>query len=184
MPKLKLTENLKDLEGIKKLQTENLKSTMTEEEQAQNGFVTAEYTLALLDKMHNLAPSVIALAEDSVVGYALVTDPAIYGEHPLLDDLIHFIEKKSYQGLVLNRKDYVLVGQLCVSKDFRGQKLAEKMYQFFKNTYKNKYKYLITDVDTKNLRSLKAHENTGFDVIDTLFYGGSSWHVVLWNWNK
>jgi L-amino acid N-acyltransferase YncA len=34
-----------------------------------------------------------------------------------------------------------------------------------------------------NPRSLKAHQKKGFQVIDSLSYGGIGWDIVLWDWN-
>ena len=46
------------------------------------------------------------------------------------------------------------------------------------------FDFCITDVAQANARSLKAHKNTGYQVIDTLSYGGIAWDIVLWDWRK
>ena len=173
-----------DLIGIQYLQKANLKRIIGEEEAAKEGFVTAEYSLDLLKAMHELGASVIAKDGDKVVGYALVTTKEIYGQHDLLDDLFNVLNKLNFDGKELKESPYVLVGQLCVGKGYRGIGLVQKMYNFFKESYANKYDYLITDVADNNPRSLKAHIKSGFQVIHSIDYGGVKWDIVLWDWNK
>jgi len=76
------------------------------------------------------------------------------------------------------------VGQLCVAKSHRGLGLVQLLYQYYKDKYATKYTYLITDVDERNRRSIKAHTKSGFEIIDTIHYGESNWHVILWDWNQ
>lgn len=77
-----------------------------------------------------------------------------------------------------------MVGQLCVAKNYRGIGLAQQMYQQFKNALAEEFDYCITDVASNNQRSLKAHIKTGFEIIDSVNYGGIGWDIVLWDWTK
>jgi ribosomal protein S18 acetylase RimI-like enzyme len=81
-------------------------------------------------------------------------------------------------------ENYAIVAQLCVSKEYRGQDLVQKLYGGFRDHYANQYTYCITDVAQANQRSLKAHQKRGFQVIDTLDYGGIGWNIVLWDWQN
>ena len=78
----------------------------------------------------------------------------------------------------------MVVGQLCVAKPYRGLGLVQKLYGHFRDCYADQFEYLITDVAQANTRSLKAHLKTGFQIIDTLTYGGIGWDIVLWDWRK
>jgi hypothetical protein len=183
MMTIKRVSEYPELEGIKKLQQDNLKINLTDQEAASEGFVTAEYTLDFLKKMHSESPSVIAKDGDRIAGYALVAVKAIRHEHELLGDLFNTIDKIIYGDQLLKDSRYVVVGQLCVSREYRGLGLVPQMYQYFKNSLCPQFDYCITDVAQDNPRSLKAHLKTGFRVIDTLRYGGLGWDIVLWDWN-
>ncbi len=183
MVSIKLVSDSIELEGIKKLQHQNLKNILSDSEIASQGFVTAEYSLEFLDKMHLAAPSVLAKDQDEVVGYALVSIHSIRAYHDLLADLFNCIDRSEYQGEKLAATKYVVVGQLCVAKEYRGMGIVDQMYQYFKKQYSKEFQYCITDIAQDNPRSLKAHLKTGFQVIDTLTYGGVSWDIVLWDWN-
>jgi hypothetical protein len=171
-----------ELEEIKKLQQDNLKKNLGDQEAETEGFVTAEYTMEFLEKMHGENPSVIAKDGDLVAGYALVAVKAIRHEHELLEDLFDSIDKIRYHNCLLKDAKYLVVGQLCVSKNYRGLGLVSQIYQFFKKSLSPDFDYCITDVAKDNPRSLKAHLKSGFQIIDTLQYGGSGWDIVLWDW--
>jgi ribosomal protein S18 acetylase RimI-like enzyme len=170
--------------GIRDLQNRNLKQNLAKEEVEHEGFVTAEYSIPLLKIMNEEEPSVIAKEGDKVIGYALVVTKAIYGRHVLLDNLVNVVNRQTYTGISLEDENYAISGQLCVAKSHRGQGIVDRMYQFFRQQLSGRYKYLVTDVDDQNPRSLKAHIKSGFEKIGTLEYGGSRWHILLWDWNK
>ncbi len=173
-----------ELEGIQHLQCKNLKHRISKEEADAQGFVTAEYSLDFFKMMHESNPAIIAKDGNEVVGYALVAVKSTRHHHELLAGLFDAIDKLSYQGFLLATSKYVVVGQLCVAKEQRGQGLVQKMYNHFKESLCNEFDYCITDVAQGNPRSLKAHKSTGFQVIDTLIYGGEGWDIVLWDWTS
>ncbi|MEY3245558.1 MAG: hypothetical protein RL253_715, partial [Bacteroidota bacterium] len=137
-----------------------------------------------LQAMHNASPSIIAKDGDDVVGYALVATKEVRNGHDLMADLFNVIDTKYYKGKCLKEVNYVVVGQLCVAKDYRGQGLVKRMYDYYQDCYAAAYEYLITDVAQANTRSLNAHKKSGFIVIDTLVYAGIDWDIVLWDWKK
>ena len=134
--------------------------------------------------MNTASPSVIAKDGDKVVGYAMVAVKSIYGGHPLLDSLFDSIDALNYNDTPLKDVNYILVGQLCVGKAYRGTGLVQKMYNYYQQSLSKSYQYLITDVAQENPRSIKAHLKTGFEIIHTIEYGGIGWDIVLWDWRK
>jgi ribosomal protein S18 acetylase RimI-like enzyme len=173
-----------ELEGIKKLQEENLMKNLSDREAEKEGFVTAEYTMEFLEKMHDECPSVIAKDGDLVIGYVLAAVKAIRHQHELLEDLFDSIDKIHYRNKPLKDANYVVVGQLCVSKNYRGIGLVQQLYQNYKNYLSPAFDFCLTDVAKNNPRSLKAHLKSGFIVIAELQYNGSGWDIVLWNWKS
>ena len=174
--------NIAQLDAIAALQHANLRKNISAEEAAGQGFLTAEYSLELLHKMHEVEPAVIATEGKEIAGYALVATKAIRHDHPLLADLFDAIDRLYFNDTALVNANYVVVGQLCVGKAFRGQGLVKKIYNHFRDSLAGRYVYCITDVATTNLRSLKAHKQAGFQVINHTEYAGVGWEVVLWDW--
>ena len=180
--KIKLVSEFTELEGIKSLQEENLSSNISNEEAASQGFLMASYTLDFLKLMHEASPSIIAVDGEKVVGYALVTTKEMGQHHDLLADLINTIDTLNYHDRPLKNLNYIVVGQLCVAKSHRGIGLVQQLYTYFKDQLSSQFEYCITDIAKANSRSLKAHQKTGFIIIDTLSYGGIGWDIVLWDW--
>jgi predicted acetyltransferase len=180
--KIKLVTEFSELKGIKTLQDENLKRNLSDLEAEIQGFVTAEYSVEFLQSLHKESPSVIAKDEGLVVGYALVATKSIRHQHELLSDLFNNIDKIVYNNQSLKNANYVVVGQLCVAKNYRGRGLVQQMYQHFKISLSGKFDYCLTDIAENNPRSLKVHLKTGFQVVDKLHYGGIDWDIVLWDW--
>jgi hypothetical protein len=170
------------LEGIKALQTANLKRNLTAAEIAAQGFVSAEYTLEFLERMHAAGPSIIALDGDTVVGYALLADQSICADHDLLGDMCNVIDRTRYNGRVLKASRYVVMGQLCVARTHRRTGLVRRMYEHYRQRLAGQFDYLITDIARDNPGSLNAHLKSGFQVISTLRYAGVEWDLVLWDW--
>jgi ribosomal protein S18 acetylase RimI-like enzyme len=181
---IKRVTEFSELEGIRKLQEDNLKKNLADDEAETEGFVTAEYSIEFLETLHKASPSIIAKEAEQVVGFALVAPKSVRNQHELLSDLFNCIDKITYHGLLLKDARYVVVGQLCVGKNYRGLGLVQQMYRHFKNSLAGEYDYCITDVAENNPRSLKAHVKTGFQVIDSIPYGGLNWNIVLWDWNS
>jgi GNAT superfamily N-acetyltransferase len=181
---IKLVESEEELQGIRDLQEANLSTNLSREEAATEGFVTAAYTLDFLRTMHRAHPSVIAKDGDRVVGYALVATQAVRAQHKLLAGLFDEIDAIIYQGRPLSERNYVVVGQLCVGKGYRAMGLARAMYECYRDALRDTYDSCLTDVVQSNIRSLRAHEKTGFVVVGTLEYGGVGWDVVMWDWER
>lgn len=169
--------------GIRDLQALNLKQNITAQEAIEQGFLTAAYTIEYLQEMNTVFPSVIAKDGDKVIGYALVTTKDIRKGHDLIEGLFDAIDACEYNGKLLRDVNYVVVGQLCIAKEFRGQDLVQKLYGHFRDCLSSEFTYLVTDVAKANVRSLKAHKKRGFQVINELTYGGFGWDIVLWDWN-
>jgi ribosomal protein S18 acetylase RimI-like enzyme len=181
---IKRVTEFTELEGIRKLQEENLKRNLPDDEAETEGFVTAEYSIEFLETLHKAGPSIIAKEADLVVGYTLVATKSVGHQHELLSDLFNYIDKITNRGLMLKNAKYVVVGQLCVAKNYRGMGLVQQMYRHYKNSLAAEYDYCLTDVAENNPRSLKVHLKTGFQVIDNFHYSGSNWNIVLWDWKS
>ena len=184
MVSIKLAQEVSELEGILALQRRNLKRCLSESEADEQGFLIAEYNLAYLQQMQAQRPSVVAVDDGRVVGYALVVTQEVRTGLPFISDLFDEIDRISYRGALLAGTNYVVVGQLCVDKDYRGQGLVDRLYGCFRASLDDRYHCGVTDIARANRRSLKAHQKVGFEVIHAIEYEGLTWDVVLWDWSE
>src|SRR4030095_6909608 len=83
---------------ILQLQQANLVNVINEDQQTKHGFVFAEHTLALLQKMSTFLPQVVALSNDRVIGYNLALHVSMKHEIPKLVPMFHEFEQSEYKG--------------------------------------------------------------------------------------
>ena len=173
----------KDLEGITHLNQANLKRNLLDTEKIKSqGYVSWEYSLPLLQKMHLQHPSVIALTNERVVGYALIAIKQVRREHPEFNLVLHKLDHITYQQKPLSEYNYYAMGQVCIEETCRGQGIFDKLFQAHKQYMQKQYDFVVTTISPTNLRSIKAHERIGFTAIHEFEDHFGSWVVVLWDW--
>ena len=175
-----------DLEGILALQQRNLSRNVPPDVQREQGFVTLQYTLPQMQKMHELGPSVIAKDNGSVVGYAITAMPGIRPFIPELETLFEMLNTIQYEGKPLSHYSYYVVGQVCVADSYRGSGLFDQLYNHHRAVYSDQFRLFITDISARNTRSLRAHERVGFQPVHYFHEPGADeeWALVVWDWKK
>lgn len=178
-------QTIEELSGILKLQTTNLLTILTEEEKEKEGFLTVVHTLEDLIRLNEIEKHVIAKADNKIAAYVLAMTKASRDDIPDLIPMFAVFDQNNFKGKPISSYDYIVVGQVCVDKDFRGQGLFDQNYAFYKNTYQGKYELAVTEIATKNTRSLKAHQRVGFrEICRYTASNGVEWAVVVWDWNN
>ncbi|MCI0442899.1 GNAT family N-acetyltransferase [bacterium] len=168
-------------EQILKLQKENLFSALSAERQAQQGFVFAEHNMALLKRFATELPQVIALSNDQVVGYNLGMPVSMRNEIASLVPMFDEFDRCEYKGKPLASYRYMVGGQVCVHKDFRGHGLLSKLYHETKNRLPAGYQLCVTEVAARNTAGINAHQKMGFEVVRTYYDGKELWKIVVWD---
>jgi hypothetical protein len=169
-------------EQILRLQKQNLFSSISEDEQAQQGFVFAEHNLQLLKMMAVQLPQVIAVSGGNVIGYNLALPTSMRNEIPRLVPMFDAFDGSQYKGRPLSSYKYVIGGQVCVDKDFRGYGLMSKLYDETRKRVMSEHQFCVTEVSERNVVSLKAHLKMGFQVINTYHDGKEPWQILLWDY--
>ena len=178
-----LTNEIKDLEQIIALQRANLVRNLTTEEWKDQGFVTVVHTIDLLIQMHSIAPAVVVKDEGRVVAYALVLRRECREIMPVFDRRFEAIDRLEWQGKPMNDLRYYIMGQICVDKEYRGKGLFDELYRKHKEAYSNNFDLIVTEIATRNTRSIRAHERVGFKTFSHYTDDRDDWAVVAWDWN-
>jgi GNAT superfamily N-acetyltransferase len=185
MPSVQFTtaSNAHDLNGILSLQRKNLQSCLSPEETRDQGFVTVEHSPEDLKKLNSIEKHIICKIDDDVVAYLLAMTEASKEDIPVLVPMFKTFDDIIYRGKPLSSYSYVVVGQVCVDKAFRGKGILDECYNAYKNTYYSKYDFAITEIATRNIRSLRAHTRVGFTVVHNYKDpSGEEWAIVVWDW--
>ncbi len=178
------SQTVDDLKGILVLQQQNLRGSLTSQEILDEGFVTVAHSLEVLKKMNNIEHNIIVKEAEKIIGYLIAMTSSSRNEIPILQPMFEMLDKIVYKGKVISDYNYLVVGQACVDKHYRGQGILDKAYQEYRNHFQNKYELAITEIASKNMRSMRAHHRVGFTTIHEYFApNGEGWHVVVWDWH-
>lgn len=181
---IKLSETTQELQGILDLQKVNLLSEISEKESADQGFVTVRHSIEQLMLMHSLEPHVIAKDGEKVIGYILAMTKESRHLVPVLVPMFKQFDHLDFKGKLLSDYDYMVIGQICVDKSYRGQGIFDQMYKLYRSTFSDRYDFAITEIALSNFRSLKAHQRVGFKIIHEFDDSTQNWSIVLLDWRE
>jgi len=172
------TSTQEELKQILVLQQLNLPHNISSPEREKEGFVTVHHDLDILTRMHNICPHTIAKDGEKVIGYTLCMHPQFGSDIPVLRPMFRQIEKALQdRPEVLN--SYIVMGQVCIDKAYRGQGVFRKLYEAMKAQVSPNFSKIITEVDSSNKRSLQAHYAIGFQLLKRYQSGGQDWEIIL-----
>lgn len=172
-----------DLSGILALQQVNLSRQLTKEEIESQGFVTVTHSYDELKKLSDIERQIIARDNDTVIAYLLAMTFESRFDIPILAPMFEIFNKIAYAGKKISEYNYIVVGQACVDKQYRGKGILDNCYSAYRNTFKDKYDFAITEIAGSNHRSLSAHKRIGFKEISRYTTEDQTeWYIVLWDW--
>ncbi|MEM8999426.1 MAG: GNAT family N-acetyltransferase [Bacteroidota bacterium] len=163
-----------ELEQILTLQQKNLPKNLSNEEIGSQGFLTVEHTFAVLQEMNQTCPHIIATEKNQVVGYALCMHPKFSRTIEVLRPMFYEINQ-----VVSKNENYLVMGQICIAKEFRGKGIFRGLYETMKRTLPFGFDHIITEVDTKNHRSMNAHSAIGFRELKRYTANGKEWSLIV-----
>jgi ribosomal protein S18 acetylase RimI-like enzyme len=178
-----LVTNTGELAQILSLQEQNLPGNISKDEMRSQGFVTLQHNLQTLQQMHALSPSIVIKDENDIVAYALSMRPQCRLLVPDLKPMFDLLDGLSWNNQQLSNVRFYVMGQICVSKAYRGQGLVQMLYQHHKKIYGGQFDLFVTEISIRNPRSLRAHEKIGFKIIHTYRDRLDEWAVVAWDWS-
>lgn len=171
------------LQGILRLQRRNLPAAISEQEAAEQGFVTVVHSLDDLQRLNETAPHIIGVDGERVVAYLLAMTAAARNLIPVLVPMFNMFERIDRNGKPVSAYPYIVVGQVCVDKDYRGQGVLDACYAAYRDYYKQHCDFAITEIAVRNTRSIKAHHRIGFTEAQRYTApNGEEWSIVVWEW--
>ncbi|MEP7230558.1 MAG: GNAT family N-acetyltransferase [Ginsengibacter sp.] len=181
----KKVDSSEEIQQVLDLQKINLPQNLTEEEIKDQGFVTVIHSYDTLKKMNDIEQSIIAKNDDHVIGYLLAMTGKSKQDIPVLIPMFGVFDNIIYDNKKISSYEYLVVGQVCIAKEWRGQGILDDCYQSYKKHFSDKYDFAITEISTKNKRSVNAHLRIGFKIIyNYTDSNGIEWEIVLWDWRS
>jgi hypothetical protein len=180
----RIDKNLKNLKNfnfkisIGKIDGKNL----SEEEKRKWGFVSLGTSPEILKEIIEKEGLFVAKEGNKLIGYLIVMEVETAKNVPFFGPLINYIQNIKINNKYLSDYKYCIIAQICISKEFRGSGLLEKLYSYIKNKLSTKYEIGVGEINAINFRSLAAHINKiGFKVIGEYSFQNEKWYVVYLN---
>lgn len=180
----KQVSTTEEMDQVLELQFRNLKQHIPLAEKEKEGFVTLQHSREVLALMHAIQPSVIAVDEANVIGYALVMDPACRALVPALEPMFTILDSLELNCKPIQEYKFYVMGQVCVDKAYRGTGVFAALYEKHRELFSQQYDFVVTEISADNPRSLRAHEKTGFRIIHRHAGAAEEWLVVVWDWTS
>ena len=177
------TKTEKELSQIRELQKNNLPQNLTVIAIKSQGFVTVSHSLEDLIKLNSHEQHLVMKDGDTIVGYLLAMTKYSRNDIPVLIPMFNVFDKLEYKKKLIAAYNYIVVGQVCIDKNYRGLGLLDNSYAAYKSFFKEKYDFAITEIATTNIRSINAHKRIGF--VEIHRYTDASnieWSIVIWDW--
>lgn len=181
---IRLSRDKRDMEQIVALQSLNHKRVLDHNSRKDQGFVSIAHSADLLWSMHEQTPHIVAEVQGGIIGYALSMEKGFQSELPELVSTIALIDTASYRGLSLVETPYLIMGQVCVAESARGQRLVDQMYDFMRQTYRDRYRFLVTEISLNNPRSIRVHQRCGFEELFRHTDENDDWVTVILDWDE
>jgi GNAT superfamily N-acetyltransferase len=134
--------------------------------------------------MHDIEPSVIARDDGRVIAYLLAMTAQSQLDVPVLVPMFKVFDGLVFKDRPLSSYNYLVVGQVCVDKTYRGRGVFDACYDHYRRCFLDKYTFAVTEIASSNLRSLSAHRRVGFQTIhEYKAPDGENWCIVLLEWD-
>ena len=171
-----------ELVEILALQEKNHREVLVVEKGLENGFLSVRHNLNLLEQMNNKAPQVIGKVNNKVIAFALVMLESFKDSVPALIPMFETLGEVSYKGKKITLYNYYVMGQICVDESYRSMGVFDRLYEKHKEVYSKRFDICVTEISSKNLRSMAAHKRVGFEVVYTFKDQTDEWNIVVWDW--
>jgi len=173
----------KDLLGILELQRKNHSANLLAEEISTQGFITVIHSIENLRNLNDIQPHIICKHNGNVIAYLLTMTARSKNEIPVLVPMFKLFETLIFKEKPISEYNYIVVGQVCVDKNYRGMGILDKCYSEYKLHLKNKYDFAITEISIRNPRSITAHKRIGFsEIYKYASPNQEEWSVVVLEW--
>lgn len=171
-----------DLQQILNLQQANLSKNLSNQEAEKEGFVTIEHNFNQLKKLNDAEPHIIAKNNNKVIAYLLTMTKQARLDVPVVVPMFNLFDELIFNNKPIASNNYMVVGQVCVDKNFRKLGIVDNCYQSYKKQFENKYDFAVTEIASTNIRSINAHKRIGFIEIKRYQSDNVEWSIVAWNW--
>ena len=154
--------DISDIQEIMHLNNKYLTHNLTDAQQ-RSGFLGKKYSHAELERIIGNKEIVIASDQGKIAGLYLIGHKDDEGTAP-------YDRNKAIELLITEevpRSKIAWPCMVCIDEAYRGHGLFGKMLRVLMEGVKEKYIYVLCSISEKNIASIKAHLNNGWQLINT-----------------
>jgi hypothetical protein len=153
---------ISDIKEIMHLNNKYLTQHLTDAQQ-RNGFLGRNYSHAELERIITNKGIVIASDQGTIAGYYLIGHKDDEGTAP-------YDRNKAVELLITDEVPLHKIAwpcMVCIDEAYRGHGLFGNMLRALMQGVKEKYVYVLCSISERNIASIKAHLNNGWQLINT-----------------
>ncbi|MEQ5206763.1 MULTISPECIES: N-acetyltransferase [Proteus] len=150
----------KDINSVATLLQENSES--------QQGGLYGEYPQNKVEAMYQYSiNTIIAINQENIVAVVFSFPVTSFSIPPIAQEI-----NRRFPEITQNNWFY---GPVCIDKSHRGKSLLKDLYQQICSLHGG---HPIAFVNSENIRSLKAHQKLGMEIVKNIEFKGTSWWVI------
>ena len=174
-----------DVDDVLRLQNENLRSRVPDEEKESQGYLSLETPPELLTQIIDDEGIIVAKAGFKIIGYLIPMTLERAKTIPFFAPMIEQFKSLQLDEKSLDKYKLCILAQICIDKSFRGSDALVQIHNATNNHLKNQYDLGVTEISDINKRSLQANvEKVGMIDAGQFESGGVIWHVVVTDFRK
>ncbi|UBH61035.1 N-acetyltransferase [Proteus vulgaris] len=136
--------------------------------ESQQGGLYGEYPQNKVEAMYQSSTNtIVALYQNNIVAVVFSFPVTSFSIPPIAQEI-----NRRFPEITQNNWFY---GPVCIDKSHRGKSLLSDLYQQICTLHGG---HPIAFVNNENIRSLKAHQKLGMEIVKTFEFNGTSWWVI------
>lgn len=146
-----------DIEGVLSLHKKYHVQTIAENDK-DDGFITTQLDEVLLTELIDEEKGLFVAKQDNkIIGFAMSASWDYCSKWPMFEYMISKLGEINFLGQQITTENSYQYGPICIDKDFRNTGVLEGLFDFARSEMQKRYTILVTFVNKKNPRSVKAH---------------------------
>lgn len=145
-----------------------------------HGFVTTNFTPEQIEKLIEFEQGItVAYQGNQIAGYMMAASWDFWSQWPMFVYMIENLPGLACDNQPLTVENSYQYGPVCIAREFRGQGLLQRMFEYSRQHMMKRYPYLVTFINKKNLRSFSAHtQKIGLQVVSEFQYNQNDFYEL------
>ncbi|MEO9801771.1 MAG: GNAT family acetyltransferase [Reichenbachiella sp.] len=156
-------------------------SELSDEQKANNGFVTTPFTEELLEEIIGLGWAFVTEIENQVVAYLFGGPWPFYDKWPIFPYMTARFPSWQFKGWEITTENSFQYGPVCIDANHRGKKIINHLFEAMRIDFVSKYPLAATFINQANPISTKAHLKLGWEIVDEFEYNENHYYGLAYD---